>query len=254
MAIEMKQREPLQTETYFADAIAEKLKRVEQLNEYANNREKYSMDWEVIYMNRFYDYYILAQLYYSSGIKMSIIKDTITTCLTHGIDYFTSTEYIKNSKINSYKTDFNEYFNIVNTLSMAILLRVDVDLINKFFISLKIKGDDAFIDSLHHFINPSALISKKLIFEKLLQPAFDSLHKTGAEKLENLMAYLANWDKTVLRKRSVYNTHKPGYGTAFYGYWSFESAVIAYINNENIDKLKTYKFFPVDMLTYVQEK
>ncbi|WP_231718167.1 PoNe immunity protein domain-containing protein, partial [Neisseria sp. 74A18] len=79
------------------------------------------------------------------------------------------------------------------------------------------------------------------------------------ETLKHLNAYLAGWyegNRKIQGGDGIIDSHldqDPEWG-GYYGYWSFESAAVAYLKDIDDTELRQYLYYPKDMVDWAREQ
>ena len=79
--------------------------------------------------------------------------------------------------------------------------------------------------------------------------------ETKEEQLEYLNAYLKDWyHEMVGLTDGEYQSHLDHEQNGFCGYWSFEAAAIAYLDDLDDTSLRQYPYYPKDMVDWAREQ
>lgn len=128
---------------------------------------------------------------------------------------------------------------------LAIILETSVDqqpdavIEDLFYYHFKDRPDPEYIEMGEH----AALLS-------------DSIReKDPQEKKALLNQYLKDWYKQILQFSYIeYNSHMEEKQMGFYGYWSFEAAVIAYLDDVDDTEFYQYPYYPKDLVEWAREQ
>ena len=192
------------------------------------------------------------QLKYSAGIEMREIVDETKSMLSRFEKHF-SQDFPK-EKLYLWEAD--SYIYILWLLSLAVLsdskdyLQIIPTWIgsedDSTDLPLVDKPMKAFLDLVGY--QGQVQVADKAFFPKSVYPLISEMidaetHKKG----ELLKQYLKGWYKSN-KDTYWYNYHKENDGKLFFGYWSFESAVLALLLNINvgIEEIDTISVFPKD--------
>ena len=79
--------------------------------------------------------------------------------------------------------------------------------------------------------------------------------ETKEEQLEELNAYLKDWYHEMVGMSDLeYQTHLDPEQNGFCGYWAFEAAAIAYLDDLDDTELRQYPYYPKDMVDWAREQ
>lgn len=79
--------------------------------------------------------------------------------------------------------------------------------------------------------------------------------KDKAEKLDILNAYLKDWYHEMVGMSDLeYQSHLDPEQNGFCGYWAFEAAAIAYLDDLDDTELRQYPYYPKDMVDWAREQ
>ncbi|MDO1510030.1 PoNe immunity protein domain-containing protein [Neisseria sp. MVDL19-042950] len=79
--------------------------------------------------------------------------------------------------------------------------------------------------------------------------------KDKAEKITILHAYLKDWYQEMVGMSDLeYQSHLDPEQNGFCGYWSFEAAAIAYLDDLDDTELRKYPYYPKDMVDWAREQ
>ena len=79
--------------------------------------------------------------------------------------------------------------------------------------------------------------------------------KDKAEKLDILSAYLKDWYREMVGMSDLeYQSHRDPEQNGYCGYWAFEVAAIAYLDDLNDTELRKSPYYPKDMVDWAREQ
>jgi len=79
--------------------------------------------------------------------------------------------------------------------------------------------------------------------------------ETKEEQLEELNAYLKDWYHEMVGMSDLeYQSHLDPEQNGFCGYWAFEAAAIAYLDDLDDTELRQYPYYPKDMVDWAREQ
>ena len=79
--------------------------------------------------------------------------------------------------------------------------------------------------------------------------------ETKEEQLEELNAYLKDWYNEMVGMSDLeYQSHLDPEQNGFCGYWAFEAAAIAYLDDLDDTELRQYPYYPKDMVDWAREQ
>ena len=79
--------------------------------------------------------------------------------------------------------------------------------------------------------------------------------ETKEEQLEELTAYLKDWYRKMVGMSDLeYQTHLEPEQNGYCGYWAFEVAAIAYLDNLDDTELRQSPYYPKDMVDWAREQ
>ena len=256
---ELIKRTPFLKETMFKERewysqkeISEDIYSLSYPEYFSTNQEKINgfykrLSWRQSSMNQEF-----VQLKYSAGINMNEVVAETKSMLSRFEKHF-SQDFPKEKlylwEADSYiyilwllslavLSDSKEYLQIIPTWSGSEDDSTDLPLVDK---PMK-----AFLDLVGY--QGQVQVADKAFFPKSVYPLISEMidaetHKKG----ELLKQYLKGWYKSN-KDTYWYNYHKENDGKLFFGYWSFESAVLALLLNINvgIEEIDTISVFPKD--------
>jgi hypothetical protein len=226
-------RDKLKTEEYFKEFIQKDTNRI---NKFLDGIKSGFITEDRIpsILRTVYDFSLIVTVAkYSAGFNVKEIESELLKTIDH----------LKNGwdKVSG-------YVEILWTLSMAILLNISDNNFNKI---VEIIDDKKLTDYIIDYIIAHRIkdrsISKNVIFEKPYKTIVNIIQMEKDEAERNLKRYLEKeWYKGHSDKY-WYNNHNSKHNT-YFGYWSFESAVIVKIKGLNNEKFKDTKYYPYDMV------
>ena len=79
--------------------------------------------------------------------------------------------------------------------------------------------------------------------------------ETKEEQLEELNAYLKDWYRKMVGMSDLeYQSHLDSEQNGYCGYWAFEAAAIAYLDNLDDTELRKSPYYPKDMVDWAREQ
>lgn len=225
---------------------------------FSANQEKINgfykrLSWRQSSMNQEF-----VQLKYSAGINMDEVVAETKSMLSRFEKHF-SQDFPKEKlylwEADSYiyilwllslavLSDSKEYLQIIPTWIGSEDEHTDLPLVDK---PMK-----AFLDLVGY--QGQVQVAEKAFFPKSVYPLISEIieaetHKKG----ELLKQYLKGWYKSN-KDTYWYNYHKENNGKLFFGYWSFESAVLALLLdiNVSIEEIDAMSVFPKDYFYWVK--
>ena len=79
--------------------------------------------------------------------------------------------------------------------------------------------------------------------------------ETKEEQLEELNAYLKDWYRKMVGMSDLeYQTHRDPEQNGYCGYWAFEAAAIAYLDDLDDTELRKSPYYPKDMVDWAREQ
>ena len=79
--------------------------------------------------------------------------------------------------------------------------------------------------------------------------------KEKAEKLDILSAYLKDWYREMVGMSDLeYQSHLDPEQNGYCGYWAFEAAAIAYLDDLDDTELRQSPYYPKDMIDWAREQ
>ena len=79
--------------------------------------------------------------------------------------------------------------------------------------------------------------------------------KDKAEKLDILSAYLKDWYREMVGMSDLeYQSHRDPEQNGYCGYWAFEAAAIAYLDDLDDTELRKSPYYPKDMVDWAREQ
>lgn len=192
------------------------------------------------------------QLQYSAGINMEEVVAETKSMLSRFEKHF-SQDF---PKAKLYLWEADSYIYILWLLSLAVLSdskeylhiiptwigsedeHTDLPLVDK---PMK-----AFLDLVGY--QGQVQVAKKALFPKSVYPLISEIIEAETHKKDELLKqYLKGWYKSN-KDTYWYNYHKENNGKFFFGYWSFESAVLALLLdiNVSIEEIDAMSVFPKD--------
>jgi hypothetical protein len=144
--------------------------------------------------------------------------------------------------------EYDNYVQLLWMISMGILLDIDDKYFNKMVnIINKVELQDYLVDYIIAYRKNDRKINNNVLYVKPYKKIMEitKMDKENAEK--NLKEYLKKeWYKNH-SDAYWYNNHKGKHNT-YFGYWSFESAVIVKINKLEHNIFKDIEHFPYDLI------
>jgi hypothetical protein len=143
------------------------------------------------------------------------------------------------------------YVSLLWMLSVGVMLDIDQECLDAIInIKEENKISDGLLDSIIAFKRQNYPVSEKVIFPRPYQKIFQLINE---DDNSNSLAQLINYvEKEWYKGHSDsywFNSHKSQNNT-YFGYWSFESGVVAKILNLNDTKLKNVVYYPYDMVHF----
>ncbi|WP_159991752.1 PoNe immunity protein domain-containing protein [Pelistega ratti] len=198
------------------------------------------------------------QLKYSAGIEMNEITEETKSMLARFEKHF-SQDFPK-EKLYLWEAD--SYIYILWLLSLAVLSDSPeyLQIIPTWIGSEDEHTDLPFVDKpMKAFLDlvgyqGQVQVEEKALFPKSVYPLIPEMIEADANKKRELLKkYLKSWYKSN-KDTYWYDYHRSNKGKLFFGYWSFESAVLALLLNidvgvEEIDKII---FFPKDYFNWAK--
>lgn len=150
--------------------------------------------------------------------------------------------------------------NLPNAIGLCILFdRIDwLNIVRGCY--LVADWDDPAFSALINMVIPTEFDPKQKFpkggfnFRKPLLQAI--MAESKEETLKHLNAYLAGWYEGNRKIGNNVDTHldqDPEWG-GYYGYWSFESAAVAYLKDIDDTELRQYLYYPKDMVDWAREQ
>lgn len=150
--------------------------------------------------------------------------------------------------------------NLPNAIGLCILFdRIDwLNIVRECY--LVADWDDPAFSALINMVIPTEFDPKQKFpkggfnFRKPLLQAI--MAESKEETLKHLNAYLAGWYEGNRKIGNNVDTHldqDPEWG-GYYGYWSFESAAVAYLKDIDDTELRQYLYYPKDMVDWAREQ
>jgi hypothetical protein len=190
----------------------------------------------------------LISVHYSAGSPIARIISMYEELLEKLAAFNANTIAVKNER-GPY-TSIDSYIEALSVLSLGILLRVPPKHLGPVITFAGKPGQDRLIDSLAVACGDSRKIAKKVLHEPFgwltRALAVGSSLEAGEAIVEFLQKYYAG-----VRKAYFYNTHL-NERASFYGYWSFESAAVAFMSDVNDSGFKDNVFYPADLTKYAR--
>jgi Domain of unknown function (DUF1911)/Domain of unknown function (DUF1910) len=243
-------REPLQTEAYFIDCISETKESIRKREGYIEKKAEVQMNWVAIYYGLYSNYADLLKYRYSLGDDIAALKTLIDQSVKWAIEYYRLPEY----RTQKYADYFGIYDDTLSTFSLGYLLGSDKSLLLEYTEAVDICGKDALIDRMIQFTDDQRKLSEKLVYPKAFETLYPVFDAPASQRSSIIKQHLSTWYAKVARKASWYNTHKPGNGVAFFGYWSFEAAAITFLLNIDDTDYRDMKYYPKDLVDYARNK
>ena len=79
--------------------------------------------------------------------------------------------------------------------------------------------------------------------------------ETKEEQLEELNAYLKDWYREMVGMSDLeYQSHLDPEQNGYCGYWAFEAAAIAYLDDLDDTELRQSPYYPKDMVDWAREQ
>ena len=79
--------------------------------------------------------------------------------------------------------------------------------------------------------------------------------ETKEEQLEELNAYLKDWYREMVGMSDLeYQSHLDPEQNGYCGYWAFEAATIAYLDDLDDTELRKFPYYPKDMVDWAREQ
>jgi hypothetical protein len=226
-------RDKLKTEEYFKEFIQEDTNRI---NKFLDNIKSGSAKEDRIpaILGKVYNLSLGVTIAkYSAGFSANEIESGLLKTI----------DYLKNGWDKE-----GGYVEILWTLSMAILLNISDTNFNKI---VEIIDDNKLKDCIIDYIIACRIndrnINKNVMFEKPYKTIVNIIQMEKDEAEINMKRYL---EKEWYKGHSDtywYNNHNSKHNT-YFGYWSFESAVIVKIKKLDNEKFKNTKYYPYDMV------
>lgn len=243
-------REPLLTKKYFEDVIVYYNEEEKKLLHDIHVQTPTIKDWVSVY-----SFLLEAQLHlafdkYSLGNTIEEMKAILENAAKTYILYLNHPDC---EKVNL-KSYFGIYERCLWLISFGVMFNFNEDL----FIELKHtidkkRGRDFLIDKIASFRLKDIEVTSKIAYPKtfeFLLPVFDASIDERPEIIKN---YLKRW-RAKMRLTSWAGTDKLTSATAFFGYWSFETAAITYILNIDDSLFREMHYYPKDLIDFVRSK
>jgi hypothetical protein len=243
-------REPLQTQAYFIDCISETKESIRKREGYVEKKAEVQMNWVAIYYGLHHEYAMLLKYHYSLGNDIAGFKVLIEKSIKWAVDYYRLPEY----KTQKYSDYFGIYYGTISTFSIGYLLGSDTSLMLEYIEAIDVCGKDALIDRMIQFSDDKRALSQKLVYPKAFEALYPVFDAPADQRSLIIKEYLSIWYAKVAKKASWFNTHKPGNGVAFFGYWSFEAAAITFLLNIDDTDYRDIKYYPKDLVDYARNK
>ena len=225
---------------------------------------EYIKEKGILEVNRYYKrlswsqashYMEFVQLKFSAGIEMKLVNTETKSMLSRFEKHF-SQDFPK-EKLYLWEAD--SYIYILWLLSLAVLSdsKEYLQIIPTWIgsedgstdLPLVDKPMKAFLDLVGY--HGQVQVADKVFFPKSVYPLISEMIDAEAPKKgELLKQYLKGWYKSN-KDTYWYERHK---GKLFFGYWSFESAVLALLLNINvgIEEIDTISVFPKDYFNWAK--
>ncbi|KGQ41684.1 hypothetical protein JP28_12255 [Gallibacterium anatis] len=192
------------------------------------------------------------QLKYSAGIEMQEVVNETKSMLSRFEKHF-SQDFPK-EKLYLWEAD--SYIYILWLLSLAVLSdsKEYLQIIPTWIGSEDEHTDLPLVDKpMKAFLNlvgyqGQVQVAEKALFPKSVYPLISEIIEAETHKKGKLLKqYLKGWYKSN-KDTYWYNYHKENNGKLFFGYWSFESAVLALLLdiNVSIEEIDAMSVFPKD--------
>lgn len=238
-------REPLLTEDYFSEVIP--------YFERRKGRESERMEGaataagKLDHARRVYDSCLnLAYNAYSSGSPVSGLPSLTIDAVEGFIRY--QQLAVEAGSVRMMEAYFDMYVEGLNLLALLILLSPDASLLKRFVAALDVTGHDALLDALIATQLPDRQKTGELLWPKPFGEVY-ALFTTDDDRAPHMAKYLDGWYKK-MKPASWHNAHKFPDGSAFFGYWSFESAAVTRVLDIDDSSYRNKTFYPKDLVSY----
>ena len=231
-------RGTIKDDTYFAEKLQKNGADIEHyealVEKVVAERGESDRGAQMGYAVLFTSYRNRINLLYSTGNKDSEIKP----CFENLLKYYVKTWEPRYS-----------YFDLINVLSLAVLLDVKADneLVNELIGKIR-KADyqDYLVDQLAGALDTSyEPRCPEFRWKKTYQPLKEIAENAAVNAVDLLKQYLDDQWYGIHKECAWYGSHKT---ELYYGYWSFEAGAIAKLLGLDDTSLRDQKYYPYDLV------
>ena len=247
----MNKREPLLSEEYFDESIAEESSILKQretaLVAYPPQVENLDLLAFFVFNHR----RGLLAAEYSRGYPLNQLRTDFPAIIDawerlRAID-------VESAYPSAFKDNIDYYVQGLGLLSQAYLLGMDQAVLLRLVACIGNEGQDLLFERLVAQLLPELVRkpAKKLLYPKAYQPVYDALEASTDEQVVLMQQFLKEWYKR-MRSASWYDAHKGRDGGGFVGYWCWEAAGIALAFGIDDSSFRELPYYPKDMADFAR--
>ena len=185
-----------------------------------------------------------------------IRRENIDVMYSAGIDLETCKKEFIDSVVNTYEiwNDSYGYITLLWYVSVAYLLNVDSDIVNKIVSMYKISMiQDSLIETILSKMDNSVMVSDAICCPKLERPLLDIIYSREKRNSIYIKDFIEKEWYDLYADAPWYDSHRRD-DNLYKGYWCFEIGAIVKLLSIDDTLLKDIRYYPYDMVNFQKDR